>query len=432
MKDITVSFAATAFIQLANVATGLLAARLLLPEGRGELAAIMLWAGLVAELGSLGLYDALLYRAASGLARPRALFAAMAMFTLMLSAALIAIGLVVMLVVFADDAPELRRLALFYLAGYLPSYLAALFVAALFQGRIEMLAWNVVRALVPAAYLIAIGVALLLGSADVAGFAWAFVAAHVASTALGLALAAGRGWIGFSAEWSELRALLAYGIKVHVGELLNTVRQRLDQALVSLWLPASDLGLYVVALTVANAPQILVHTIANVAFPKISQQTTPEGKLVVFGRYFRFAMATTLATVALLAGLSGWLVPLLFGAPFAPAVPVTYILLLGALPFAAKLMFIQALKAWDRSLLISRAELYGLAVAAGALVVLLPRLGLAGAAWSLVAAQCVAAAAMALSMTRDLGLGLGSLCRPTSDDWRLAVEFARRLAGRGA
>ena len=432
MKDITVSFAATAFIQLANVATGLLAARLLLPEGRGELAAIMLWAGLVAELGSLGLYDALLYRAASGLARPRALFAAMAMFTLMLSAALIAIGLVVMLVVFADDSPELRRLALFYLAGYLPSYLAALFVAALFQGRIEMLAWNVVRALVPAAYLIAIGVALLLGSADVAGFAWAFVAAHVASTVLGLALAAGRGWIGFSAEWSELRALLAYGIKVHVGELLNTLRQRLDQALVSLWLPASDLGLYVVALTVANAPQILVYTIANVAFPKISQQTTPEGKLVVFGRYFRFAMATTSATVAMLAGLSGWLVPLLFGAPFAPAVPVTYILLLGALPFAAKLMFIQALKAWDRSLLISRAELYGLAVAAGALVVLLPRLGLAGAAWSLVAAQCVAAAAMALSMTRHLGLGLGSLCRPTSDDWRLAVEFVQRLAGRGA
>lgn len=432
MKDITVSFAATAFIQLANVATGLLAARLLLPEGRGELAAIMLWAGLVAELGSLGLYDALLYRAASGLARPRALFAAMAAFTLILSAALIAVGLAVMFVVFADDPGELRRLAQFYLVGYLPSYLAALFVAAMFQGRIEMVAWNVVRALVPAAYLIAIGAALLLGAADVAGFAWAFVAAHVASAMLGLALAARRGWIGFSAEWSELRALLAYGIKVHVGELLNTIRQRLDQALVSLWLPAADLGLYVVALTVANAPQILVHTIANVAFPKISQQATPEGKLVVFGRYFRFAMATTFIIVALLAGLSGWLVPLLFGAPFAPSVPVTYILLLGALPFAAKLMFMQALKAWDRSLLISRAELYGLAVAAGALLLLLPRLGLAGAAWSLVAAQCVAAAAMAVSMSRDLGLAMRSLCRPSSDDWQLAVEFARRLAGRGA
>ncbi len=432
MKDIAVSFAATAFIQFANIATGLLAARILLPEGRGELAAIMLWAGLVAELGSLGLYDALLYRAASGLARPRALFAAMAAFTLLLSAALIAIGLVVMLVVFADDRPELRRLALFYLAGYLPSYLAALFVAALFQGRIEMLAWNVVRALVPAAYLVAIGAALLLGFSDVGGFAWAFVAAHVASTALGLALAARRGWIGFSAQWSELRALLAYGIKVHVGELLNTVRQRLDQALVSLWLPASDLGLYVVALTVANAPQILAHTIANVAFPKVSQQATAEGKLVVFGRYFRFAMATTLASVALLAGLSGWLVPLLFGAPFAPSVPVVYILLLGSVPFAAKLMFIQALKAWDRSLLISRAELYGLIVAAVALAILLPRFGLAGAAWSLVAAQFIAAAAMALSMTRDLGLGLGSLCRPTAGDWRLAVEFAQRLAGRGA
>ena len=47
MKDISVSFLTTAYIQALNIVTGLLAARLLLPEGRGELAALMLWPGLV-------------------------------------------------------------------------------------------------------------------------------------------------------------------------------------------------------------------------------------------------------------------------------------------------------------------------------------------------------------------------------------------------
>ena len=60
MKDISVSFATTAYIQVLNIATGLIAARILLPEGRGELAALMLWPGLIAELGNLGLSDALL------------------------------------------------------------------------------------------------------------------------------------------------------------------------------------------------------------------------------------------------------------------------------------------------------------------------------------------------------------------------------------
>ncbi len=50
MRDISVSFAATGAIQVVNIATGLLAARLLLPEGRGELAAIMLWPGILAEI----------------------------------------------------------------------------------------------------------------------------------------------------------------------------------------------------------------------------------------------------------------------------------------------------------------------------------------------------------------------------------------------
>ncbi len=159
----------------------------------------------------------------------------------------------------------------------------------------------------------------------------------------------------------------------------------------------------------------------------MSQQTEIAGKILVFGRYFRFTIAITIATAIVLLVLNPWLVPLLFGRPFTPAALVANIMLIGLPAAAAKLLFIQALKSWDRSLIIGHAELIGLAAAALSLLALLPTLGIAGAACSFVIANVVAAVAMAVSLHRHLGLSPAVLLRPTADDWRLAGDVWRML-----
>lgn len=428
MKDLSISFLATAVIQVINIATGLLAARLLLPEGRGELAEIMLWAGLIVEFGIVGLSDALLYRAATAAAKPRELFAAMAALTIVFSILLIAAGLIIEPYIFAGRDTYLLRLSLVFLIAYVPTNLGALFVASMFQGYLDMLTWNLLRGVVAVGYLAFIGVAIALGQATVEGFAAAYILSTFASLVLGLVLLARRGWIGAELRWATVKGIVIYGAKVHVGEMLNSARQKIDQALVALWLPHSDLGLYVVALTVANGPLILAQTLANLAFPKISQQADVAGKTLVFGRYFRFTIAVTVAAALVLLVLNPWLVPLLFGGPFAPAALIANIMLVGLPAAAAKLLFIQALKSWDRSLIIGHAESIGLVAAALSLVVLLPTFGIAGAAVSFVVANVVAAGAMARSLHRHLGLPFATLIKPTADDWRLATELfsARR------
>ncbi|MGQ0663930.1 MAG: lipopolysaccharide biosynthesis protein [Pseudomonadota bacterium] len=428
MKDISVSFLATALIQAANIATGLLAARLLLPEGRGELAAIMLWPGLIAELGILGLSDSVLYHAATRRASPRALFAAMASLAAGLSVVLIAAGLVILPLVLAAYPPELQRLAVLYLGAFLPTYFGALFLATLFQGQLELVIWNGLRCVVGLGYLGFILVLLAVGAATVGGFALAAILANLAALAAGLALAWREGWVALRPRLEVMKELVVYGAKVHLGEMLNSVRQRLDQAVVALWLPAADLGLYVVALTVANAPSLLGQTIANVAFPKVSQQDSAAGKAEVFGRYLRFALALAATASLALFALADWLVPLLFGRPFAPAAAIVGILILGAVPLAGKLMFMAALKAWNQPLAIGRAEVSGLVAAVVSLAALLPRFGLWGAAWSLVIAQTAATLHMSVSLSRRLDLRLAVLLRPTPDDWRLVIAAAVRLA----
>jgi O-antigen/teichoic acid export membrane protein len=174
----------------------------------------------------------------------------------------------------------------------------------------------------------------------------------------------------------------------------------------------------------------MVYTLANVAFPKISQQPTVGGKVIVFGRYLRFSLAAVSAVIVVLWCVVPWLLPLIFRDEFAPAVPFTNILLLGTLPLAAKLMFQQALKAWDRSLVVSRAELVGLAVAVIAIFTLLPVFGLAGAAWSLVLSQLAAATTMGFLVQRELRVPLLKLFVPTADDWQLTRTWAAKVATR--
>lgn len=426
MKDVSVSFAATGMIQAANIATGLLAARLLLPEGRGELAEIMLWAGLIVEFGIIGLSDALLYRAATGASSPRALFAAAALITVILSVVLIAAGFVVEPLVITDSAGTLE-LALSYLVPFIPLYLASLFAATIFQGQLDIVVWNLLRGAVALGYLLFIGLAWWTGHATVAGFAIANLAGIGISLVVGLVLLARRGWIGVATDRQTLHGLVVYGAKVHAGELLNSARQKVDQALVALWLPHAELGLYVVALTVANGPLILAQTLGNLAFPKISNQAELGGKAVVFGRYLRFTLAVTIVCTAILLPLNPWLIPLLFGQPFGRAATVANIMLIGLPAAGAKILFMSALKAWDRSLVIVRAEAAGLAAASLSLVLLLPSFGIVGAAWSLVAANVVAAAVMAVSLQRSLGLQVLTLFRPTADDWTLARDLLRRV-----
>jgi O-antigen/teichoic acid export membrane protein len=194
---------------------------------------------------------------------------------------------------------------------------------------------------------------------------------------------------------------------------------------------ASELGLYAVALTVANGPLILVQTIANIAFPKISAEAKLPGKVEVFGRYLRLAVAVVLAVDVVLWALNAWLVPLLFGAAFAPAVAIANLCLVGLVPFAVKLLCAAALKACDRALAIPRAELWGLVAVAPSLVLLVPRFGLLGAAASLVIAQTVTAVLLARRLGREFDIHPLRVMLPTAEDAALLRGLLARGLRRG-
>src|SRR5581483_5407025 len=113
-------------------------------------------------------------------------------------------------------------------------YLGALLVASMFQGYLDIVTWNLLRGIVAVGYLAFIGVAVLLGDASVEGFAAAYILSTAAAMVVGFVLAVRRGWVGWRPDWETVKGIVVYGAKVHVGEMLNSGRQKIDQALVAL------------------------------------------------------------------------------------------------------------------------------------------------------------------------------------------------------
>jgi len=343
-----------------------------------------------------------------------------------LSMVLIVIGYFVIPFALVGESARLVGTIHLYIFAYIPIYLFALFVATMFQGHLDIKGWNIVRLIVGTGYLAFVLLLWATQGASVGGFAFAFVAGTALSGIVGLLWLWRKGWVGWKPDFDVAKSLLGYGIRVHVGEIVNSARQRIDQAAVAMYLTAHDLGIYAVALTVANGPMILVNTIAGIAFPKISAAPDKTEKLRIFGVYLRLAMVMSTASAVSLAILAEFLVPLIFGQNFYHSATISQIMLIGLPFFAAKLMFIQALNAFDRSLSIGRAELIGLIAAAGALALFLPTMGLEGAAWAMVVANVVAMVAMAATLGSKIEAKLLPLFRPTHEDWSALRRLTRR------
>ena len=329
MRHVIASFAGTAAIQLANLATGILTARLLLPEGRGQLAAIMLWPGLIAALGGLSLNTAAAYASARDDARSGTIFGTVTALAAALSIVLVLVGLAAIPFAYAGQAPIVLSLATLALS-FIPLNLFGLSWMAILQGRLAIGAFSVLRTLMPFGYVTFILVALALGRADLTWFVVAFLAASAVVAVGAFAVLAQRGDVGASASRALAGELLRYALSSHLGYAISVLAQRLDQALIALFLAPEQLGLYVVALASGGAALLVGSTMELVAFPKTAAARDDAERADVVARYTRAALALALLAAVVLIPLLPWLIELLFGRAFALAADAARILAVAA------------------------------------------------------------------------------------------------------
>jgi O-antigen/teichoic acid export membrane protein len=410
MRALFVTLLTTGGAQIANLVSSVLAARLLLPEGRGEFQAAWLWPTTVAYLVLFGLNDSVLYFSASRSEKPRAIFASGLLIGTVLSLA--AAGITYFLVIpwaYQGYRPEVRDLAVLMML-LIPCHIITPVFLELLRGQHRMVSWNLLRLSLGIAYLLFILLFFAAGRADIMSFGLAYLGAHAVPLVLALWLTLDAGWGSLAPSRRTLRRLLGFG-----------------QMLVATVLDETALGLYGSALALSQATPTLANSIGLVAYPRACAEPDHAGRATIIGLYLRLTVLLMLSTTVVLYLLAPWIVGLLYGKSFMPAVPVLRVLLLGVTPLAIRELFNTAFKAFERPLSSTKGEVMALIVNAGCLALLVPWFGLLGAAWAFVIVRWTSILYLGWLVNRDLGLGLVDLFMPRHTDWIRAKSALRTL-----
>lgn len=434
MKDLLSSSVAFVLNMLCNLATGVIAARMLGPDGRGELAVVILWPQLVSAVGVALVTDAIIHASAGKNAPFPRIFASAVACALLLSVPLIAVGLTIESFVYGHYRPEVAALGRIYLL-FIPLTMLATFSAAIFQGNQDFVRWNALGVSVNAGYLSFILILLAIFGASIGTFAAASLLANGAALALVVVWLAKRGWVGLRPDPALMKRFLIYGAPIAIGHLLIVLGERLDQAVIAQFRGERELGLYVVALGTAGPILGLGAMLGALVLPKIASRESPEDRAIVLGQYLRLSIIiSALATIILIA-LAPLIIRILFGAMFLPAASLMQIVILAAVPAVARRLLGQAFKAHNETRLVARAELAAVALGAMALFAFVPWLGAVGAAWCFVSVNLFGAIYSLVLAKRVLGMSARDLLRPTMADYRqflrglelLRQDFARKI-----
>ena len=416
MKDIFTSFAATAVIQVVTMLGGLLTARLLLPEGKGELTAIILWPSLLAYGGSLGLIEALAFHASDRKKDITHVLSSGLIVTIPLSLLLVGAGYVMLPLILASYGLDTIETARLYLI-YIPLNFVALSLMCILASRLQLTAFNFLRMFVQISFAAGI---LFLCAFDQISVRW-FAEASLAATFLTMMIALGitwkNRWLGWRPDKQIAKTLFAYGWRVHLGAIALQANLRLDQMLMSIFLPSRELGLYVVAVSLSGIVNLSASSLVVVAFPRIANLVSAREKGKALGRYVRLGLLLSLLAAAPAAFFTPWLLHVFFGSAYLPAHAMTRVLIVASIPLSLNILLQSGLKAFGRPLAASQAELLGLVVTAVSLCLLLPPYGALGAAWASLLAYSAVGVCLLYLLRKHLSIRAVELLQPTVADW---------------
>jgi O-antigen/teichoic acid export membrane protein len=182
--------------------------------------------------------------------------------------------------------------------------------------------------------------------------------------------------------------LLRFSARSLAVDVANTISMYIDRILLVYLLAPSAVGLYVVAVSMAQPLKEIGWAIALVLFPKASGYERDQA-IDISGLATRAGLLVMVAAGMPLVIIAPMFLRVLFGEEFLPAAPVFRLLLIATILGGTADIMAQAFLATGRPGIVSILRTFELAMLVALLVYFVPKLDLMGAAWAIIAAASV-------------------------------------------
>ena len=427
-SSVALTLGANVLIAAAGLATGAAVARMLGPEGRGELAAIQLWPTFLATVGMLGMPEALVYFSARDPARASRETASAVALGLAGCIVLMITGYFAMpMLLSSQDLTTVAASRWYLLIGV--GYALAAIPQTVLRGTGDFAWWNGLRFVSTAVWAAAIGAAWWSGRMTAEYLAAAnlvlMLALGIPATALGVLRRIAGPFVPDVSMW---RPMLRFGVPSALTSVPYTLNLRLDQMLMAALLPAAMLGLYAVAVVWSMALSPLFSAVAVVFFPHVASVPERRAQVRSFVAVARLACGLTVAAGLGGAAVTPWMLPAIFGEAFEPALDAAIILMFGSALLGLNQVLEEGLRGLGAPSAVLWSELGGLAVTALVLPPLLRSYDIVGAAIASLIGYAAVAALLLICARRVSGCTVIDMLVPSATELRIAWQRIRASA----
>lgn len=410
-RSYAITLGGSAGVMVLTIFTGVLAARLLGPDGRGAVGAIAAWAMIASFVGGVGLREGMAWSeskdprlAPTVLSSTIVATCCLAVLTIVAMQPLIPIG-------FGAQPERVVFYAHVATLWVLP-YMLYIGLGSLCGARQYFGIVTVMRVGQPLLYAIGLGVAWRFDRAGVAEVLALQAASFVVIALFALVVLVRSSGLG-RPDVRLVKRASGFGIRAYGNEIGHLTNARLDLLVLPAVLAAADIGLYVVAVSAASSVVGLFGSLGLVVFPAAAR-AGGEQAVAMAQRAMRLVLTAAVGTGILIAVTAPFLVRLLYGEEFAGAVKPLWLLLPGVCCWALSSIVGSSLKAIGRPGAASTAQFVGVGVTVVGLLVLLRPLGIAGAAITSSLAYATVLAVGLATFTRATGTSLATIVGPRS------------------
>jgi O-antigen/teichoic acid export membrane protein len=224
---------------------------------------------------------------------------------------------------------------------------------------------------------------------------------------------------------TSLKAMVTYGSQIHLRNLVNFLGYRFDVFLVKGLLDSTAVGYYTVATNVAEMLWFLPDSVNVVLLPRVSQMRSEQA-----ARFTPLVGRTVLLITAVMGFVfflfASPIVTLLYSADFLPAVSPLRIMLIGVVTFSLYKVLSSDLIGRGKALLATIPVAVSLIVAIGLNLVLIPRWGIQGTAWAATTSYLLTTSIMVILYLRTSGVSMSRLLTWNAEDLK---AYRRSLVG---
>jgi len=379
VRNVRLILSINVLIVFSGVVTSLLGAWALGPAGRGDLLVVVLWPPVVALLAGLGLPQAHRYWMAKEPERVSSLFSNAIIYAVVAGGAALALAEMIVPHLVGQRSPEVIMLVRIYLIN-IPVALMLDLMLGLLEGS-RRFGWaGVARAIFFGVQALGFLALWLAHKLSVESASLTMIVCQTSAMLLSIFAVRQQLHPAWQPSWTEWRRSMNYGLRDYAGIVSDFTTLRLDQLMLGAMASSAAIGLYVIAVRLSEITTMAAGALSEALLPELAAARAGNCTKDLLGRSLRLTLYSHVLLLVPLLIAAPLVLKKIFGERFLPAAPALRWLLVAAAVWSAGAIVISGLKGLGYPGLSTIARLASAGVTVVGLLVLLPRLGITGAA----------------------------------------------------